>query len=295
MGWDSNPRGVAPWRFSRPLPSTARPPIHRRHASRASRARAIGQDCAADVAVGWFLPTNSGSICPAPRLRCWTPRCCSAPRRCHPQSHSRLRPTSGPRRSRTTPSRRSPMRPINTIPHYTSGLRLGWTTATNAMPPTMLGLSRAIWGEGGTDRHHCEGLGCAVAQRAGDRASRRSHLTSAGRRNWRAQHRRAALTRRRRRHAAGLWAGPLDRADRAGVRQRFWPAAYPPGIKRLRCLCAPGPFVWYLFAGADGQAVAYDATLGGNALRSGPHVGRKWVVGEIDAEIGIIWRGVRIS
>ena len=28
MGWDSNPRGaVNPWRFSRPLPSTARPPI----------------------------------------------------------------------------------------------------------------------------------------------------------------------------------------------------------------------------------------------------------------------------
>ena len=29
MGWDSNPRGVAAWRFSRPLPSTARPPILR--------------------------------------------------------------------------------------------------------------------------------------------------------------------------------------------------------------------------------------------------------------------------
>ena len=28
MGWDSNPRGVSPWRFSRPLPSTTRPPIH---------------------------------------------------------------------------------------------------------------------------------------------------------------------------------------------------------------------------------------------------------------------------
>ena len=27
-GGDSNPRGLSPWRFSRPLPSTARPPFH---------------------------------------------------------------------------------------------------------------------------------------------------------------------------------------------------------------------------------------------------------------------------
>ena len=29
--WDSNPRGVSPWRFSRPLPSTARPPLREKN------------------------------------------------------------------------------------------------------------------------------------------------------------------------------------------------------------------------------------------------------------------------
>lgn len=80
-----------------------------------------------------------------------------------------------------------------------------------------------------------------------------------------------------------------------GFDSDFGPPRIPPGLSGSDAYVPPGPFVWYLFAGADGQAVAYDATLGGNALRSGPHVGRKWVVGEIDAGIGIIWRGVRIS
>jgi lipid A 3-O-deacylase len=55
------------------------------------------------------------------------------------------------------------------------------------------------------------------------------------------------------------------------------------------------PFDWYFFVGADGQAVLHDITLDGNTFTTSPHVTRKWDVGELEAGVAIMLRGVRIS
>ncbi len=55
------------------------------------------------------------------------------------------------------------------------------------------------------------------------------------------------------------------------------------------------PFNWYFFVGADGQAVAHDLTLNGNTFQSSPHVTPKWDVGELEAGVAVMLRGVRIS
>nr|WP_242010088.1 lipid A deacylase LpxR family protein [Acetobacter conturbans] len=53
---------------------------------------------------------------------------------------------------------------------------------------------------------------------------------------------------------------------------------------------------WYFFGGVTGDAVAYDATLEGNTLRSNsPHVNKKWDVGEIHAGLAVMFYGVRLS
>jgi lipid A 3-O-deacylase len=55
------------------------------------------------------------------------------------------------------------------------------------------------------------------------------------------------------------------------------------------------PLDWYVFVGADGQAVAHDITLDGNTFTSSPHVSRKWDVGELEAGFAVMWYGVRIA
>ena len=48
-------------------------------------------------------------------------------------------------------------------------------------------------------------------------------------------------------------------------------------------------------AGADGQAVHWDATLDGNLFASGPHVTRNPWVTEFEAGAAIVWHGMRLS
>jgi hypothetical protein len=78
MGWDSNPRGVAPCRFSRPVPSTARPPIHNGNSlltkefltRLSSRLRAwIGTGCVPECAPGALEPPQRGNELPRPTIR----------------------------------------------------------------------------------------------------------------------------------------------------------------------------------------------------------------------------------
>lgn len=74
------------------------------------------------------------------------------------------------------------------------------------------------------------------------------------------------------------------------------------GVPRLRPGLSGGdvfqptrPFAWYLFAGADGQAVGYDLLLQSRPFRSGPHVDTTWDVGEMEAGLGLIYHGVRLT
>ncbi|PPQ35695.1 lipid A deacylase LpxR family protein [Rhodopila globiformis] len=74
------------------------------------------------------------------------------------------------------------------------------------------------------------------------------------------------------------------------------------GVPRLRPGLSGGdafrptrPFAWYIFAGADGQAVAYDELLESSPFRGGPHVSRIWDVGEMQGGFAIMAYGMRLT
>ncbi len=68
-----------------------------------------------------------------------------------------------------------------------------------------------------------------------------------------------------------------------------------PGMSGTDAYTPTRPFVWYVFAGADGQVVGTDVTLDGNNFQSSRHVATKWDVGELEAGAAIIYQGVRVT
>ncbi len=81
-----------------------------------------------------------------------------------------------------------------------------------------------------------------------------------------------------------------------GLDSDFGTPRITPGLDGTDAYKATRPFVWYAFAGADGQAVAYDATLQGSTFRSGePHVSKIWDVGEFEGGAAVLWHGFRLS
>ena len=55
------------------------------------------------------------------------------------------------------------------------------------------------------------------------------------------------------------------------------------------------PFAWYVFLGADGQAVAHDITLDGNDFRDSPSVKLKPLVAEGEGGVAIMAYGARLT
>jgi hypothetical protein len=80
-----------------------------------------------------------------------------------------------------------------------------------------------------------------------------------------------------------------------GLDSDFGTSRINPGMTGGDAYTPTRPFVWYAFAGANGQAVAYDATLDGNPFRSGPHVTREPLVGEMELGFAVIYSGIRFS
>jgi len=68
-----------------------------------------------------------------------------------------------------------------------------------------------------------------------------------------------------------------------------------PGLSGGDAYTAARPFSWYLFAGVDGQAVAYDITLDGNNFGNSAHVSREPWVGEVQAGLVVMAWGARLS
>jgi len=68
-----------------------------------------------------------------------------------------------------------------------------------------------------------------------------------------------------------------------------------PGLSGGDAYVQTQPFAWYVFAGVDGQAVAYDITLQNSPFRGGPHVSTVWDVGEMQAGLGILAYGMRFT
>ena len=74
------------------------------------------------------------------------------------------------------------------------------------------------------------------------------------------------------------------------------------GVPRLRPGLSGGdaftptrPFAWYVFAGADGQAVAYDLLLQSTPFRGGPHVSTVWDVAEMQGGFAVMAYGMRLT
>ncbi len=68
-----------------------------------------------------------------------------------------------------------------------------------------------------------------------------------------------------------------------------------PGLTGTDAYTPTRPIVWYVFGGADGQAVAQDVTLNGNNFTNSRHVPPKWDVGELELGVAVIVRGVRVT
>ena len=74
------------------------------------------------------------------------------------------------------------------------------------------------------------------------------------------------------------------------------------GVPRLRPGLSGGdaftptrPFAWYVFAGADGQAVGYDLLLNSSPFRGGPHVSSVWDVAEMQGGFAVMAYGMRLT
>jgi lipid A 3-O-deacylase len=80
-----------------------------------------------------------------------------------------------------------------------------------------------------------------------------------------------------------------------GLQSDFGTTRIRPGLSGSDAYTPTRDLVWYVFAGADGQAVGFDATLDGNPFKSGPHVSSLPFVGEMQAGVAVIFRGVRFT
>ncbi len=80
-----------------------------------------------------------------------------------------------------------------------------------------------------------------------------------------------------------------------GLTSDFGVPRVRPGLSGGDAYVQTRPFVWYVFAGVDGQAVGYDITLQSNPFRGGPHVDAIWDVGELECGVAILAYGVRLT
>jgi len=81
-----------------------------------------------------------------------------------------------------------------------------------------------------------------------------------------------------------------------GLDSDFGTPRISPGLDGTDAYKGTRRFAWYAFAGADGQAVAYDVTLDGSTFRSNqPHVSRIWDVGEFEGGAALMFHGFRLT
>lgn len=81
-----------------------------------------------------------------------------------------------------------------------------------------------------------------------------------------------------------------------GLASDYGTARIEPGLNGSDAYTNTVPVAWYVFAGADGQAVGYDVSLDGSTFRNtSPSVNRIWDVGEFEGGVAILWHGVRVT
>jgi hypothetical protein len=80
-----------------------------------------------------------------------------------------------------------------------------------------------------------------------------------------------------------------------GLQSDFGAARIRPGLTGTDAYVQTQPFVWYVFAGVNGQAVAWDETLDGLPFATSRHVSRLPFVGEFQAGFTIMAWGIRFT
>jgi lipid A 3-O-deacylase len=80
-----------------------------------------------------------------------------------------------------------------------------------------------------------------------------------------------------------------------GLTSDFGAPRFRPGLSGGDAYVQTRPFAWYVFAGLDGQAVAYDITLQNSPFRGGPHVDPVWDVGEMQVGFALLAYGLRFT
>ena len=80
-----------------------------------------------------------------------------------------------------------------------------------------------------------------------------------------------------------------------GLQSDFGAPRIRPGLTGTDAYVAVLPLSWYVFAGADGQAVAWDETLDGLPFATSRHVTRSPLVGEFQAGVSVIAWGARLT
>jgi hypothetical protein len=68
-----------------------------------------------------------------------------------------------------------------------------------------------------------------------------------------------------------------------------------PGLSGGDAFTQTRPFAWYVFAGADAQAVGYDLLLQSSPFRGGPHVSTIWDVAEMQGGFAVMAYGMRLT
>jgi len=80
-----------------------------------------------------------------------------------------------------------------------------------------------------------------------------------------------------------------------GLTADFGPARVRPGLSGGDAFVPTHDFGWYVFVGADGQAVAHDITLDGDVFSKGPSVRKQPFVGEGQGGLAVMLYGARLA
>jgi lipid A 3-O-deacylase len=80
-----------------------------------------------------------------------------------------------------------------------------------------------------------------------------------------------------------------------GLQSDFGAPRIRPGLTGTDAYVQTQPFAWYVFAGVDGQAVAWDETLDGLPFATSRHVSRVPLVGEFQAGLTVMVWGARFT
>ncbi|MCQ4159136.1 lipid A deacylase LpxR family protein [Roseomonas sp. GC11] len=89
-------------------------------------------------------------------------------------------------------------------------------------------------------------------------------------------------------------AGGLFRIGQ-GLEADFGPPRIRPALAGSHWIQPRQDFGWYVFAGAEGRAVARDIFLDGNSWRDSRSVDKRIFVGDLQAGVAVLWRGMRFA